>query len=391
MKSPVWICPDWSQLDTIWRHPLPFVLWPVGEEPLLSHWMDHAVRTGAERITLVVSDRPSEIRAHFQQHQRWSRPVDLVVLTGNEMPPAGGIPITGLPGRPAPAEPTDPAGLLDLWRQLNFAWLEFRPAEEQHIDRRQPDGGWIGARARIHPSARLIPPYRIGAGCEISADTVIGPRTIIGNRCIVGPHTEAVDSILLADTCAGERTHWHHRAADGGIILDLERHLRIDLHDDLVASRNASDTGRTGWLGRLAAGLLWLLTLPLAWMAGGTVETWNVHLPGAKSVRIKTRSRGPLLLQRHNWLKHIAAGRFTWIGILPRRSDDLVGVPDETAERLRQARPGLLALSDLHGSHSPASPLEWIHAAMQLFGEPRDTRRLILRRAFVLLTGVSAT
>jgi hypothetical protein len=385
-KHPVWIVPDWSHLDTIWRHPLPFILWPVGDEPLLSHWMDHAVRTGAEEITLVLSDRPSEIRAHFSRHQRWSRPVHIRVLAANEPPPADGLPISGLPGGSQIPEPRDAAGLLALWKRLNFEWLTQRRAGEQHIDLANGDGGWIGPRVHLHPSTRLSPPYRIGADCQIGAGAVIGPNALIGDRCLIGPHCEVSQSIVLPDTCLGERTHWKNRAADGGVVLDLERFLHLELHDDLVSVRNASDPGQTSLPGRLAASLLWwALWLP-ARMIQRDAEAWDVHLPGSNSVRILTGSRGPLILRRHDWLKEIARGRFCWIGPLPRRAADLADVPAETAERLRQARPGILALSDLHGSHSAGDLLEWPHAAMQLFADSPDMRSMIRRRASLLLS-----
>ncbi|MDX6765648.1 MAG: hypothetical protein SFU85_02545 [Candidatus Methylacidiphilales bacterium] len=386
MKAPVWICPDWGHLDTIWRNPLPFILWPVGDEPLLSHWMDHAVRTGAERITLVVADRPSEIRAHFERHQRWSRPVEIRVPTANEKLPDQGIRLAGLPGGSQIAEPRDAAGLLALWSQLNFEWLAGRQAGEQHIDVSHGHGAWIGPRVRIHPAAQLRPPYRIGAGCEIDAGAVIGPEALIGDRCFIGPHSEITRSIILADTCLGERTLWHHRAADGGVVLDLERHLRLDLHDDLVSGRNSAEPGKTGLLGRASAALLWLLLwLPARLFCRGT-SVWDVHLPGSKSTRIETGLCGPLILRRHDWLREIAQGHFTWIGTLPRRASDLADVPAETAERLRQARPGLLALSDLHGSHSAGDQLEWPHAAMQLFADTPGMRAMIRRRASLLFS-----
>ena len=46
MKTWHLVVPEWSEYDTIWHSPLPFVLWPVCEKTLLTYWLDEAVRRG---------------------------------------------------------------------------------------------------------------------------------------------------------------------------------------------------------------------------------------------------------------------------------------------------------------------------------------------------------
>ena len=70
--------PDWQHLDDVHQCKLPFVLWPVGEQPLLHHWLDHAVDRGANRVVLLCSDRPADIRSAMEEAELW--PIDWELL-----------------------------------------------------------------------------------------------------------------------------------------------------------------------------------------------------------------------------------------------------------------------------------------------------------------------
>ena len=62
MKAWHLIVPEWAEFDTIWHSPLPFVLWPVCEKPLLTYWLDEAVRQGISSVSIEAVDRPHLIR-----------------------------------------------------------------------------------------------------------------------------------------------------------------------------------------------------------------------------------------------------------------------------------------------------------------------------------------
>lgn len=94
---------------------------------------------------------------------------------------------------------------------------------------------------------------------------------------------------------------------------------------------------------------------------------------------------GPLWLRRVPWLRHVAAGRLRWIGILPRGLNDLTQVPEEVAGGLRKAPPGVFSLADLHGCHEPDDPEEWIHAAFQASDAGKNVRSIILRHLWKIV------
>ena len=72
--------PDWAGLDSIWRNPDPFILWYVGNQTLLCHWMDEAVRNGVEEVEVYVADRPAEVRAWLDEGTFWSRRIKVIPI-----------------------------------------------------------------------------------------------------------------------------------------------------------------------------------------------------------------------------------------------------------------------------------------------------------------------
>ncbi|MFZ4775215.1 MAG: hypothetical protein ACOYM3_07635, partial [Terrimicrobiaceae bacterium] len=95
------IAPDWASLDTIWRSPRPFLLWPVCEKPLLSYWLDEAVRQGVSSVSIEAVDRPHLVRQWLDQRDLWSRSIEVRAQPGG----GGGKEVfllQGLPGETSP-------------------------------------------------------------------------------------------------------------------------------------------------------------------------------------------------------------------------------------------------------------------------------------------------
>jgi hypothetical protein len=96
-------------------------------------------------------------------------------------------------------------------------------------------------------------------------------------------------------------------------------------------------------------------------------------------IALPTGRTGPLWCRRVPWLRHIAAGRLCWIGILPRGADELPQVPKEIAHTLQNAPNGMFSLADVYGCHDPADPEEWIHAAYQASAAGGNAGAVVLR------------
>jgi hypothetical protein len=267
--------------------------------------------------------------------------------------------------------------LLQHWITLNQHWIAQLAQAGVTIYHRDPSGGWIGARTRIHPSARLQAPFWIGPRCEIGQGAIIGPDALIGEGCLVDEGAEVTRSVILPRTYIGAHLQLDHRVADGGQLLDPDKSVRVDIAEAFILGSTRGDPTRPTWTERVVCLFLWLvLALPVA-LLGGVSTKEEVRHPVLPPFTLRTGQAGPLAVRRWRWLSEVVRGRLRLIGVLPRSDQSLLGVPEETADRIRAAAPGVFSLADCHQVHTTQHPEEWIHAACQALGEPSAMRRMV--------------
>jgi len=382
MKSLPLLAPDFAALDTIWRNALPFVLWPVGAQSLLAHWLDEAVRLGVDEVQIHTADRPSEIRHFLEAGNYWSKKISVLPLKDDAAAPSDAIRMDRLPAQPQPAQPCDsPNALLANWLEMQCFWLANRSAETVSIDVEQyPPGGWVGPQARIHPKAKLTPPFWIGARAQIGASCEIGPDALIGAGSILDCDVQVNEAVVLADTYLGQNTRLHQAVAQGGVLIDIKRACRVDIRESFILAPVSTHRQSASLFEKLAALGAWLALAPAATFWPG--QAWDrreIRDSKGDIFTLTTGRRGPLIVRRWPWLKGIFAGHLRWYGILPRKAEDWEHLPSETAERLKSSPAGVFSWADLHGCHDPAAPDEWIHAAYQAL-QKDDTVRQVLRK-----------
>ncbi len=379
MKTWNLLAPDWSSLDTIWRNPMPFVLWPVGNEPLLAHWMDEAVRQGVDQVEIFVLDRPADVRLWLEGGAYWSRKVKVTPISKESSAPEDARRVDCLPGGPPlNREVSDPHELLRYWFDIQKTWLKQRLDASPTIDHRHDSGGWIGPQAVVSPTAELVPPFWIGADARIGEGCRIGPNAFIGRHAIVDEEVEVENSFVGANTYVGKFTRISRAIASGRILVDMARDVRLELSERFILSPVGAPNTRPGVLERVAALVAGVALAPAAaWCNHGKWTEQRVTSCDDDVIHLRTGQKGPLWLRRWPWLGHIAAGRLRWIGALPRRQEDFARMPEELAEPVRAARAGMFSLADLHGCSSVEDAEEWIHASYQVQAvDPTVTRRL---------------
>jgi len=358
--------PDWSAWDTIWGSPLPFCLWPMGNQALLGHWMDRAVADGVDEVQIYTADRPAETRAYLRGGAYWSKAAKVFPIRSDDHAPEDATPLLGLPESNRLEPPmADPASLLRRWLNLNCQWLESLNDYDLTIERRHASGGWIGPRCRIHPAAKLNAPFWIEGWCEIGPEAEVGPYACIGKSSVIDAGAAIRRGILLPGTALGQNTQLEEAGADGGILLDIKRGCRVAIADDFILGKLDKGSGGVSWRERLfAAGLLALLS-PFALAAGRSGETLRAHDGAGGTLALEVGKRGPLVLRRWSWLKHVARGRMRLVGVLPRPVGWKLEGNCEIERRLLQTAPGVVSLADAFGCHSPGEPEEWLHASYQ--------------------------
>lgn len=386
MKTLSLLAPDFSALDLIWRHPLPFVLWPVGNQGLIDHWTDEAVRQGAAELRIYAADRPAEIRHHLSTGGYWSQRAHVVAIRTDADAPPEAIRTDRLPQQDRQDLPfLDPRTLLSHWLEMQRFWLTHRNPATVSVDKEIMPDGWLGPHVRVHPRATLRPPFWIGARTEIGADCRVGPHAVVGEGSVLDTDAEIENAVALPGTYLGRHTRLHEAIAQGGIMIDVGRGCRVDISESFILGRVAEHPHRTSAAGKAAALGLWVLLAPLAKLWPG--QEWaqkEIMNHQGLNLTLEIGSRGPLLLRRWPWLRQIALGNFCWFGILPRGHQEWAYLPPETAERLRSKPPGVFSWADLQGCHNASSPDEWLHAAYQGLQPDATVQQLLQRQVFHL-------
>lgn len=364
---PAWrlVAPDWAELDTIWRSPLPFLLWPVCEKPLLAWWLDEAVRQGVSSVTIEAVDRPHCLRKWLDARDLWSRSIE---VDSTPRTPENTVRIVAdtLPGS-SPCPPLQsPRDLLQHWFSLQVASLEKRSSGMVHLDAEYRPGIWFAPGAKAARDTVFSPPCWIGSTARIGPNCRIGPNAFVGPGAFLDEDVEVSNAVVLGETYVGSHTTLHNVAVQGGLLMDFERGAAVEVTDDFVLS-NLHKTDSVPFLTRAAAALLAPILEVFAKLAakGAPPERQTIRLGRDKDVPLITYPQGPLLLRRAAWFRLVASGELGLVGILPRSPENWESLPPDAHAALAAVRPGVFALSDLYGCHSADRPDEWLHAAFQ--------------------------
>ncbi len=389
MASVRLIAPDLKGVDTLWRSHRPFVLWPVGPQPLLGYWMDEMVRRGVSEVKILVADRPAEVRAFIGDGGYWSRKVEVVPCAAEPAPEPGDEVILGLPRGVGATRPAEARELLWHWLRLQEEWAASVEVGEKTILRRLPSGACVGPHVRIAEEVRVESPCWIGERAVIGKGARLGPGAFVGERCVIGEGCEVVGSVVLPDTFVGDRVGLNGCMADGGVLVNIRLGARVEIAERFLLSSLRPSARGPGATARLAALLTWVLLRPFA-PSPASCRVWECAGRDGRTFSLREGSDGPLWRRRHSWLLHVAAGRMRWIGVLPRSSTAWKGVPADLRDALRSATPGLVSLADAHECHSTDHPEEWVHAAYQALAVEGGVRRMLARRLISLLRTVPA-
>jgi len=366
MNTAPWnlIAPDLASMDTIWRSPLPFVLWPVCEKPLLSYWLDEAVRRGIPSVRIEAMDRPHLIRAWLDQRDLWSRTVEVKTSPEGD----GGhqsVLMDRLPGQPEAATIDSPMALLNHWLQLQYEAIRGRTSGMVHLDQELQPGIWVAPGVRISGNVTFSPPCWIGSYARIGANCHLGPGAFVGAGCFLDEDVEVEDSIVCADTYVGSHTSLKDMAAQGGLLLDLKKGVAVEMGDSFVMGSTTG--GAPSLVSRALAFVLGPLLCGIARIAARGKPTYEsrARIGRDRDIVLVNYPAGPLCLRRAGWIHHVAGGTIRWVGILPRTPEDWDGLPAEVRPALERAAVGVFALSDLYQCHCPSEPDEWTHALYQ--------------------------
>ncbi|MEO0509154.1 MAG: hypothetical protein AAF065_04800 [Verrucomicrobiota bacterium] len=349
--------PDWGELDTIWKRKLPFVLWNVGEQALLFHWLDAAVDQGSESIELTVVDRPVDVRQHIADASLW--PIEIKVRSVNSIDPDNVDDIVDrLPGTPTLSKsPADGWSLLRHWFEIEQDWLiQFAEDTKQY-------GKYaaIGRSCKIAPDVKLNPPFWIGNFVSIGPGSVIGPGAVVEDGSILPGGNRVERGHVGAYTYLGPETSLSDAAIHKNELVNFKHQAHIKNLESFVAGgldKNKQDHAPSpAFKERWAA-----LKLYLKWTSQGSgSEMTFTDLSGQERPALSDSS----VEARRPWLKEVVKGKLLLFGVTPRTAEKLKGVPEDWQAILREAPTGAFSYADVMGAHDIGSDEETLHSVYQ--------------------------
>jgi carbonic anhydrase/acetyltransferase-like protein (isoleucine patch superfamily) len=358
--------PNLAELDLVFRHPDPFVLWPIGDQSLLCHWLDYAVNQGATRVRFYAADRPHRIREALKHAQLWPLDTEVISLGAGEAAPEDAITIHGLPDQNASRTPENGWDLLKWRAELETIWLG-----ELHQD---PMGELlsIGSNCKIHPDCQLHPPYFIGDDVFIGPGCEVGPHAVISQGAILAGANRVLNSHVMPRTFLGAVTELDGCLIDGGKLFNLRHQVRLDhLESHLGASLSKPSHQEAPSLREriLAFRLQWKFRAFMTASKG----TRHLHdgrmIPDGDPRDFSTRL---------NWLKLVITGKMRLFGVLPRSREEMESIDPTWRSALEHATVGVFSYADCHGCHSPLSEEEVIHAVYQAEHPAEEMETMIL-------------
>jgi len=268
------ICPDHREAAGFARRMKPLALMPFMGRTLLDLWLEKLARDGVQHITLLAADRPDQIRRAVGNGGRWGLKLSIISVAGEpEIDVARALFATDAETRvlkldTLPALPEKPLweSTESLFGLLMEKFTHVEPTSRLTMRRIAPDV-FVSTRARIAPTAIIEGPAWIGPQVIIGPHAHIMPGSIIEDAAYIDRHATVRGSWIGPKTYVGAMTEVTHSFAWGSGLENWRLASFIEVTDDfLLASLKQQPFGgaRSGWLTRLFALLLMIITSPLA-------------------------------------------------------------------------------------------------------------------------------
>lgn len=272
------ICPDYRKYAGFARRIRPLALWPVLGRTLLDLWLEHLAAAGITHATILAADRPHEIRHAVDQGGRWGLSITVMSVkrepsieetrlrfTGKDS--TGRVPniitLDTLPAMPHKPLWESSAALFDIM----LSNLRGTPPESHLTMREIAPEVHVSTRAKISATAKIEGPVWIGPQVIVGEHAQILAGTVIEEAAYIDRHAIISESWVGPSTYVGALTHVQNSFAWGGGIENWRKAVFLEVTDDfLLTNLNHKPFGgvRSGWLSRLSALLLMVLTSPLA-------------------------------------------------------------------------------------------------------------------------------
>lgn len=393
MKRVILICADQRPEFEDLSCGVPLALAIYLGKPLIEHALDALALESVSDVLLLVSDRPSDVRAYVGSGSAWGMRIRIspeasefspdeavrrhaaflhdAVLTLESLPQFPDMPVL----RDSAAWHRSRATLLPLLAPGQIGVREISP------------GVWCGMKCRISPNAVLHPPCWIGHNCKIGSFAVIGPDAFIENDSVIDNHATVESSTVAPRTYLGSMTHLKDSVASGPVLANWRNKSTTRLVDGFLLSRlDPPREALSSLVGRVFALFVMILTSPIALIALFH-RPWIVHKLAVRPRMAGEADRSfhyqelpglPGNLKRWPILWRIVTGDFAWVGNPPLAPEEASDLKSEFDQLWLQAGPALFTAPEAEGCTPPWDEAARAHAALYACQPTTAWKRKIL-------------
>jgi hypothetical protein len=243
------ICPAYRPAVPVFAAGGPLAITPILGDCAAGHWIEHLTSLGAREIEVLAPIGAARVRESLGDGARWGVQVKVTecnseptLLEATELHHCGGpgwlstpyavVSATHLPGTPDLPLFDGYAG----WFEALIAWMPkaLTPARVRVTEIRP--GIWVGSRARVSPTAKLMAPCWIGDQVSVEGGAVVGPFAIIEDRSVVDSMARVAHSWVGPDTCVGPMTSVSNSIAWGSSLVDWRTDSTLHVPDPFLLS-----------------------------------------------------------------------------------------------------------------------------------------------------------
>jgi Bacterial sugar transferase len=254
------------------------------------------------------------------------------------------------------------------------------------------DGIRIGGNVSLHPTATLIPPVMINADCLIARGARLGPNVVVGSKTIVGDKTSLENCCILPNTYLGRDLSVENAIVDRNCLLCGQTSVSTMIPDSfLIGPNNKVPIGQwlakspsilAAWLALVPGSILFGVLYLLARLLGvrNPIRHYRaVRLPAAEDSRMWQQftfyefARGKsrffdllvnfLRLRRLPTVWNIARGQIAWVGLRPRRPEQITALPEDWRELYLTCKVGMVRLAELDAATTGVTNIDQVYSS----------------------------
>lgn len=237
-------------------------------------------------------------------------------------------------------------------------------------------GLWIGAGSSIHPTVQIDSPVWIGENCRLGRGVRLGANTCIADNCVIGELASLENTCVLSGTCIGNQVDLKDVIVDRNYLAYIDAEEAVAIPDSFLIAPNqplpvAGQLMRL--FGRLVALLLLGISSPffLFVFIGGKLLKVHPVVNRIECIRLPAETDSVLWkkLGIHQWnsgknrlwnfmvnlrlirllpaLFDIGFGHLHWVGLKPRREDEVQALRRDWKMLYLNARVGFFQLFEI--------------------------------------------